>query len=213
MKGGRLPSLMRPILNRTSAFFVILFSLLFIAGCSSGPRVEANQAIEQANEKISAHDRLFDEARNAYSQAQRSIRDGGGSTTPESTETTSESTGPQGGESESISEARSKLEDARTRLKEARDEIASIQELEVSEELLDYSRTLEEALNAQIRGEKREIAFYGILAEDPALEENRERAIERLDEAKKAYAKAESGYEEAGKIADSNPNVVAPESG
>lgn len=202
MKGGRLPSLMRPILNRTSAFLVILFSLLFIAGCSSDPRVEANKSIERANEKISAHDKLFDEARNAYPEAQRSIRGSGESTSPESTETTSES----------ISEARSKLEDARARLKEAREQISSIQDQEVSEELLNYSRTLEEALAAQMRGEKREIAFYEILAEDPKLEKNRDRAIEKLDEAKKAYAEAKSGYEEADRIANSNPKIIDSES-
>lgn len=205
MKGGRLPSLMSPILNRTSAFFVILLSLLFISGCSSDPRVEANQSMERANEKISAHDKLFDEARNDYSEAQRAIRASGESTSPEST-------GTQDGETESISEARSKLEDARSRLKEAREEISSIQELEISEELLNYSRTLEEALTAQMRGEKLELAFYEVLAEDPTLEENRDQAIEKLDEAKKSYSKAESGYEEASKIANSNPDVVASES-
>lgn len=210
MKGGRLPSLMRPILNRKRVFFVILLSLLLAAGCSSDPRVEANRTVERANEEISAHDELFDEARGSYSEFQQAVREGGESTSLESTEM--ESTGAGGREMESISEARSTLEDARSRLEEARAEISSIQDLDVSENLLDYSRALDEALAAQIRAEQREISFYEILADDPALEENRGRATELLDEAENAYAEAENGYEEAAEIADSNPELVAPES-
>lgn len=188
---------MRHILNRTGLLFVILLSLLAVTGCSTGPRQEANQAIERANEEISAHDELFDEARNSYAEARQSIREDGEST----------------GEAESISDAREALEEARSRLEEAQGEISGIQELDVSEELSSYSRTLEEALAAQIRAEEREIAFYELLEEDPTLEENRDRAREILAEAEEAYAEAEEGYREASRIADSAPAFAAPESG
>lgn len=208
MKGGRLPSLMRHILNRTGLLFVILLSPVIVAGCSSDPRLEANRAIERANEEISAHDELFDEARGIYSETQQAVRESGEN--PESTRR--ESTGTTG-QAEDISEARDTLEEARDRLQAAQEEISGIQDLEVSQELLRYSRTLDGALADQIRGEEREISFYEILAEDPALEENRDRAIGILAEAEDAYAAAESGYAEAKEIADSNPDLIVPESG
>lgn len=202
---------MRPILNRTRVSFVILLSLLLAVGCSADPRVQADRAIQQANEDITAHDELFDEARAAYSDAQQTIRENNENSDNESTN--DEGTTPESQAAESVSEARSKLQDARSRLEEARGEISGIQDLEVSDDLLEYSRTLEEAISAQMRAEEREISFYEILAEDPGLEENREQAMELLDEASQAYTEAENGYQEANSIADSNPELVAPESG
>lgn len=187
---------------------MILLSPVIVAGCSSDPRLEANRAIERANEDISAHDELFDEARGIYSETQQAVRESGEN--PESTRR--ESTGTTG-QAEDISEARDTLEEARDRLQAAQEEISGIQDLEVSQELLRYSRTLDGALADQIRGEEREISFYEILAEDPALEENRDRAIGILAEAEDAYAAAESGYAEAKEIADSNPDLIVPESG
>lgn len=184
---------------------MILLSPVIAAGCSSDPRLEANQAVERANEEIAAHDELFDEARDIYSETRQAVREGGGDLEGTVAETT--------GDVEDISEARDKLEEARSRLQEARGEISGIQDLEVSEELLRYSRTLDEALAAQIRAEEREIAFYEILERDPALEENRERAIGILAEAEDGYAEAESGYAEAKEIADSNPELIVPEGG
>jgi tetratricopeptide (TPR) repeat protein len=205
-------------------YFVILLSLLLAVGCSADPRVQADRAIQQANEDITAHDELFDEARAAYSDAQQTIRetnensedsegddsDGG---SPDSESTNDEGTAPESQAAESISEARGKLRDARSRLEEARGEISGIQDLEVSDDLLEYSQTLEDAISAQMRAEKREISFYEILAEDPGLEENREQAMELLEEASKSYTEAENGYQEANSLADSNPELVAPESG
>lgn len=189
---------------------MILLSPVIAAGCSSDPRLEANQAVERANEEIAAHDELFDEARDIYSETRQAVREGGGDLESTQAEgTVAETTG----DAEDISEARDKLEEARGRLQEARGEISGIQDLEVSEELLRYSRTLDEALAAQIRAEEREIAFYEILARDPALEENRERAIGILAEAEDGYAEAESGYAEAKEIADSNPELIVPEGG
>lgn len=184
---------------------MILLSPVIVVGCSSDPRLEANRAIERANEEISAHDELFDEARGIYSETQQAVREGGES--PESTEMGTT------GQAEDISEARDTLEEARDRLQAAQEEISGIQDLEVSQELLRYSRTLDGALADQIRGEEREISFYEILAEDPALEENRDRAIGILAEAEDAYAAAESGYAEAREIADSNPELIVPEGG
>lgn len=233
MKGGRLPSLMRPILNRTRVYFVILLSLLLAVGCSSDPRVQADRSIQKANEDITAHDELFDEARAAYSDAQQTIRqaneeaessegeggdgnsdDGNSDSGDSDSESTSnEGTTPESQAAESVSEARSKLQDARGRLEEARGEISGIQDLEVSDDLLEYSNTLEEAISAQMLAEEREISFYEILAEDPGLEDNREQAMELLDEAGQAYTEAENGYQEANSLASSNPELVAPESG
>lgn len=207
---------MRPILNRTRVYFVILLSLLLAIGCSADPRVQADRAIQQANEDIEAHDELFDEARAAYSDAQQTIRETNENSESENSDsesTNNEDTTPESQAAESVSEARGKLRDARSRLEEARGEISGIQDLEVSDDLLEYSQTLEDAISAQMRAEKREISFYGILAEDPGLEENREQAMELLDEASQAYTEAENGYKEANSIADSNPELVAPESG
>lgn len=202
---------MRPILNRTRVSFVILLSLLLAVGCSADPRVQADRAIQQANEDIEAHDELFDEARAAYSDAQQTIRETNENSDNESTN--NEDTTPESQAAESVSEARGKLQDARSRLEEARGEISGIQDQEVSDDLLEYSQTLEDAISAQMRAEKREISFYEILAEDPGLEENREQAMELLDKASQAYTEAENGYKEANSIADSNPELVAPESG
>jgi hypothetical protein len=185
---------------------VILLSLTLAAGCSSDPRVEANDAVERANKNISAHDGLFDEARKAYSQSQQAVQNSNESN--ESTE--SGSPGAQ-----DVSRARNKLQDARGRLEEARMEISGIQDLDVSDDLTRYSRTLEDALAAQMRGEKREISFYGILADDPGLEKDADRreAMNLLDEASQAYKEAENGYQKAADTADSNPNFAASESG
>jgi hypothetical protein len=128
--------------------FVILLSPVIVAGCSSDPRLEANRAIERANEEISAHDELFDEARGIYSETQQAVREGGES--PESTEMESTGMGTTG-QAEDISEARDTPEEARDRQQAAQEEISGIQDLEVSQELLRYSRILDRALADQIR--------------------------------------------------------------
>lgn len=179
---------------------MILLSPLVAAGCSTeDPRQEANRAIERANEDIAAHDDLYDEARAAYEESQSSAQD------EESAETTQSA--------ESAGEARESMQEARSRLEEARREISTIRDLDVSSDLREYSRTLDEALESQLRAERREIEFYELLAEDPALQEDREQATEALDEAEDAYAEADREYQEAAEVADSNPELVAPESG
>lgn len=192
---------MAHILNRMSRAFVILLSLLaaalVISGCSSDPRQEADGAIERANEHISAHDELYDEARAAYEEARSSLQEENGETTAQA---------------QSISEARREMQEARSELQRAREEISSVRDLEVSGELQEYARTLDGALEAQITAEQREIEFYEIAAEDPALEDNRERAIGVLAEAENAYQEAEDGYERAAEAGDSNPQMAAPRS-
>ncbi|MDN5697018.1 MAG: hypothetical protein L0G70_03460 [Rubrobacter sp.] len=191
---------MAHILNRKSRAFVILLSSLVaslaLSGCSESPRQQANQDIESANEEISAHNELYGEARATYEEAR-------GSTQEQSEGTT---------QSRSVSDARQTMQEARSRLQQARDEISGIRDLDVSEELMEYSRTLDGALEAQIRAEQREIDFYELAEEDPALEDNRERAIGILDEAENAYEEAEEGYEEAAEIGNSNPQMAAPDS-
>lgn len=179
---------------------MILLSLLATSlvffGCSAEPHREADSAIERANGHISAHDDLYDEARAAYDEARNSLQENDGTTA----------------QARSISEAGQKMQEARGRLQQARQEISGIRDLDVSGELQEYVRTLDGALEAQIRAEQREIEFYEIAAEDPALEDSRERATGILAEAEDAYQEAEDGYERAAEIGDSNPRMAAPQS-
>jgi hypothetical protein len=50
--------------------------------------------------------------------------------------------------------------------------------------------------------------FYGIMEEDPALTENRDRALEILRRAGEDYEKAEDSYAKARELANSNPDVI-----
>lgn len=174
----------------------LLAAALVVSGCSTDPRQEADGAIERANEHISAHDELYDEARAAYEEARSSVQEDGERTA----------------QAQSISEARRKMQEARDELRQARREISSVRDLDVSGELKEYARTLDGALEAQMTAEQREIEFYETAAEDPALEDNRERAIGILAEAEDAYQEAEDGYERAAEIGDSNPRMAAPQS-
>src|SRR5215216_8180805 len=66
-KRGRLLSLMRYMINRLAPIVVILLSAFVLAGCSAvlgeDPRAQADEAISKANESISKHNVLFDDAR------------------------------------------------------------------------------------------------------------------------------------------------------
>jgi hypothetical protein len=72
---------------------------------------------------------------------------------------------------------------------------------------------LSEAMDAQLAAEAKEIEFYGILEEDPALQENREEALDLLSEVGEGYQKAEKIYDEAHNVANANPRLIeaAPE--
>jgi hypothetical protein len=83
----------------------------------------------------------------------------------------------------------------------------------VDQSIKDYARLLSEAMDAQLAAEAKEIEFYDLLEEDPALENNREKALDLLSEIGAGYEKAEKAYSEAQDLANSNPNVIeaAPE--
>ena len=63
-------------------------------------------------------------------------------------------------------------------------------------------------MEAQISAEDREIQFYTLLEEDPALENNREEAENLLQQVGDDYERAEQAYAEARDLADENPKLI-----
>jgi hypothetical protein len=191
------------MINRLAPIVVILLSALLLGGCSGvlgeDPREQANEAIVQANESIAEHNQLFEQARDTYADVKQQIEAGE----------------DPSGERERITEAKETLEEARANLDDAKESLAGVQDLDVDRTIKQYATQLSEAMDAQLTAEAREIEFYDLLEEDPALENNRERALELLDEIGAGYEEAERAYGEAQEIADSNPNVIeaAPEGG
>jgi septal ring factor EnvC (AmiA/AmiB activator) len=193
---------MAHMINRRALIVVVLFSAL-LGGCSGvlgeDPREQANEAIVDANESIAEHNRLFEEARDTYASVKEQIEAG---------EDPSKERGR-------ITEAKNALEEARGNLDDARESLGAVQDLDVDRDIKRYASLLSEAMDAQLAAEAREIEFYDLLEEDPALENNRERALDLLSEIGAGYEKAERAYCEAQELADSNPNVIqaAPEGG
>jgi DNA repair exonuclease SbcCD ATPase subunit len=201
LKGGRLPSLMTRMITRYGPVVVITLSVLFLSGCSAlfgeDPQRQANRAIAQANDAISEHNRSFEEARDIYAEARENIESGDK---------------PQK-QTDRIAEAKNTLEDARGSLQNARESIQSVRELEDVDPTVDkYAGLLAEAMDAQLAAESGEIEFYGILQEDPALENKREEALDLLSKVGDDYATAEENYGKAQELANSNPDVLRPES-
>ena len=196
MKGGRLPSLMRHIINRKASIVVIIFSAaIFAAGCSSiagDPKKDANDAVSAANRSISNHNELFGEARTTYEDVKKKI---------ESSEDPSKEKGR-------ITEARDQMQEARGHLQDARSSMQEVQDLDVEPAVKNYAETLTTAMNNQLTAEAKEIEFYGILEEDPALEDRRKEALDLLSEVGDGYEKAENSYDEAQKLADSKPKLI-----
>ena len=195
MKGGRLPSLMRHILNLLAPAVVIAFAAFFLSGCSEilgDERQEADDAVTEANGAIAEHNRLFDQARESYAVARENIESGD----------------DPADQRERITEARETLEEARRSLEDASTRIEDVRGLDVDPAIKDYARLLSEAMDAQLSAEAREIEFYEILEEDPALTDNRDQALDLLSEAGDGYARAEEYYAEARDLAESNPNVI-----
>jgi DNA repair exonuclease SbcCD ATPase subunit len=197
LKGSRrdrvLPA-MDPILNRYPLLVVITLSVL-LAGCQSlfeDPRERANEAIAEANRSIERHNELFSQARDTYSEVKEQVESGADPSK----------------EAERVTEAKETLEEARGNLEDAREALTGIRELEVDPTVKDYARTLSEAMDAQLTAEAREIEFYEILEDDPALEDRREEALAVLEEVGEGYRRAEAAYERAREIADSNPEVI-----
>ncbi len=83
-----------------------------------------------------------------------------------------------------------------------------MQDLEVEGEIKEYAGTLSEAMGAQLEAEAREAEFYEVLEGDPILAEDRQRALDILEEAGAGYGRAEDAYGRAQEIADSNPDLL-----
>ena len=189
---------MRYMINRLAPVVVILLSAFVLAGCSAvfgeSPREQADAAISKANESISKHNMLFDEARSTYADVKQKIESG---------EDPSK-------EKDNIAEAKNTLEKARTYLQDARDSLETVADLDVDPSVKEYARLLSEAMDAQLAAEAKEIEFYGILEEDPALQENREEALDLLSEVGEGYQKAEKTYDEAHDVANAHPRLIEP---
>jgi hypothetical protein len=187
---------MRYMINCLAPFVVILLSAFLLAGCSAvfgeSPREQADEAINEANDSISEHNVLFDEARSTYADVKQRIESGADPSK----------------EKDNIAEAKNTLEKARTYLQDARESLGTVAGLEVDPSVKEYARLLSEAMDAQLAAEAKEIEFYGILEEDPALQNNREEALDLLSEVGEGYQKAEKIYDEAQNVANANPKLI-----
>ena len=203
-KGGKLPSFMAHMINRCTLVVVISLFALLLGGCAGvfgqSPREQANDAIADANEHIAEHNKLFEEARDTYADVKEKIESG---------------EDPTEEDRNRITEAKNTLEEARTNLDEARDSLASVQDLDVDKTVKEYADLLLQAMDAQLAAEAKEVEFYDLLEEDPALENNREKAMDLLSEIGAGYEEAEKDYSRAQDLANSNPKVIeaAPEGG
>jgi hypothetical protein len=201
-KGCKLPSFMAHIINRCALVVVISLSAFLLGGCTGvlgqDPREQANEAIAEANESIAEHNKLFEEARDTYAAVKERIESG---------------EDPSEEERNRITEAKNTLEEARANLDDARESLGTVQDLDVNQTIKDYAGLLSEAMDAQLAAEAKEVVFYDLLEEDPALENNREKALDLLSEIGAGYEKAEKAYAEAQELANANPNVIeaAPE--
>jgi septal ring factor EnvC (AmiA/AmiB activator) len=192
---------MAHIINRCALIVVISLSALLLGGCAGlfqDPREQANDAIAEANESIAEHNKLFEQARNTYADVKEQIESG---------------ENPSEEERNRITEAKDTLEEARGNLDDARESLSTVQDLDVNQTIKDYADLLTEAMDAQLAAEAKEIEFYDLLEEDPALENNREKALDLLSEVGAGYEKAEKTYAQAQELANANPNVIeaAPE--
>ena len=203
-KGGKLLSLMAHMINRSALIVVITLATTLVYGCSGlseNPSEQANESISAANEAVSRHNELFRQTRDTYQEVKEQIETSGGGSDNENAFQE---------ETERLTTAQGDLEEARSQLEEARGTLGDIQDLEVEGPVKRYANTLREAMDAQISAESSEIDFYGLLIEDPTLENNRERAEELLTQASDGYQEAENSYQEAQELADSNPNLLGP---
>ncbi|MGB3684006.1 MAG: hypothetical protein WA990_16130 [Rubrobacteraceae bacterium] len=198
---------MKHMINRTTLIVVITLSTFLLGGCSGflgeTPREQANADISAANEAVAQHNELFQQTRGTYEDVKSEI----------------ESSGGEGGddafqaEKDRIAEARGNLEEARGNLEEARSSLEDTQNIaELNPTVAEYAGTLSQAMDAQLEAESLEIEFYGLLEEDPILENNRDQAQQLLTDAGDGYQQAENSYEKAQELANSNPDVLSPAS-
>jgi outer membrane murein-binding lipoprotein Lpp len=187
---------MRYMINCLAPLVVILLSAFVLAGCSAvfgeSPREKADQAISNANESISEHNELFDDARSTYADVKQKIESGDDPSK----------------EKDNIAEAKNTLERARKDLQDARESLGTIADLDVDPSVKEYARLLSEAMDAQLAAEAKEIEFYGILEEDPTLQNNREKALDLLSEVGEGYQKAEKLYQKAQNLANAHPKLI-----
>jgi len=184
------------MINRLAPAVVILLSMFVLAGCSGifgeSPREQADEAISSANKSISEHNDLFDKARSTYADVKQNIESGDDPSK----------------EKDSITEAKNTLEKARKYLQDASESLGTVADLDVDPSIKQYARLLSEAMDAQLSAEAKEIDFYGILEEDPALEDDREKALDLLSEVGAGYKKAEKTYGEAQDLANAHPKLI-----
>ncbi len=187
---------MTHIINRLTPVVVILLSALVLAGCSgilgNTPREQADEAIRTANESISEHNKLFDQARATYAGVKQKLEAGDDPSK----------------ERDNITDAKITLQKARTHLQDARGSLAIVDDLEVDPAVKDYAGLLSEAMQDQLDAEAKEIEFYGILEQDPTLENDPEKAMDLLSEVGDGYQKAEKAYGEAQDLADAHPKLI-----
>lgn len=197
LKGGKLPSLMTHMINRYTPFVVILLASILVSGCSQlfgDPREEANQAITSANKSIAKHNKQFQQARDTYSEVKKKVEDGDDPSK----------------EKEQITNAKDTLQNARGNLQDARKSLKGVQDLDVDGKIKKYTSLLSDAMDAQISAEAKEINFYGILEKDPALKDQREKALNLLSGVGDGYKKAEKSYADARELANKNPEILGP---
>ncbi len=187
---------MTHMINRLTPVVVILLAAFVLAGCSGifgdTPREQADEAISSANKSISEHNKLFDEARSTYSGVKKKIEAGDDPSK----------------EKDDITEAKNTLEKARQDLQDARGSLETVNDLDVDPAVKEYANLLSKAMDDQLDAEAKEIEFYGILEEDPALQDNREKALDLLAEVGDGYQSAQATYAEAQDLADSHPKLI-----
>lgn len=195
---------MAHMINRLTQIVVITLAALFLYGCSGlteDPSERANESISSANEAVAEHNELFQSTRDTYEEVKKQIETSGGDSGDENAFQE---------EMEKLETAQGDLQDARSKLEEARTSLEDIKDIEVDGPVKKYARVLGNAMDSQISAESSEIDFYGILIEDPTLENDREKAEKLLTQASDSYQEAENSYQEAQELADSNSNLLGP---
>jgi outer membrane murein-binding lipoprotein Lpp len=112
----------------------------------------------------------------------------------------------------SIAQHNELFEDARSTYADVKQKIESGEDpSKEKDNIAEAKNTLEEARTyLQDAAEAKEIEFYGILEEDPALQENREEALDLLSEVGEGYQKAKKIYDEAHDVANAHPRLIQP---
>jgi len=189
------------MINRWAFSVVILLSSLLLAGCSGvfgeSPGEKADKAINEANGAIAEHNRLFDQARATYTDVKQEIEAGN----------------DPSAQQDRITEAKDRMEEARSKLQDARGSLEGVNDLDVDPTVKRYAGALSDAMAAQISAENREIEFYALLEDDPALENNRDEAENLLQQVGDDYDRAEQSYDEARDLANENPDLIEETNG